>query len=210
MSFQLRHIFFVDDKDIIECIPALTGTPEKAWHVLYNLDSDNKLYGFNANDTAIGVEYCYGTKINADQAYDRYCWVMAYICYTFNLDPAKSVVGHFFLDPQRKSDPVTGLAFSRRTYEQLLRDVAIMYKECLGEEPILTRIEEKHRVKSVGKLNLRKGKASTRADIVKTLVAGEELDVVAYVSDGEVVNGNSKWFITNENSYLWSGGVQIL
>ena len=35
------HIF-IDDKEIIECIPALTSNkPEKAWHVRYNQSQDN-------------------------------------------------------------------------------------------------------------------------------------------------------------------------
>lgn len=49
------HIF-VDDQEILECIPALTQAPEKAWHVLYNVPSDDQLFGYNANDAAIGVE----------------------------------------------------------------------------------------------------------------------------------------------------------
>lgn len=86
---------FVDDKEILECIPALTAPPEKAWHVLYNVTTDNQLYGYNANDAAIGVEYCFGDNINADEAYKKYIWVIAYLCYTFKLDPATSIVGHF-------------------------------------------------------------------------------------------------------------------
>lgn len=117
------HIF-VDDKDIIECIPALTGpTPEKAWHVRYNAPSGNKL-GMAANDYAIGVEYCYGDNINADEAYKRYVWVLAYICNKYHLNPATDIAGHFQLDPGRKTDPVTGLADSGRTFPGLLADVA--------------------------------------------------------------------------------------
>jgi len=38
------HIF-VDDKQIIECIPSITtDKPEKAWHVRYNMSKDNELY----------------------------------------------------------------------------------------------------------------------------------------------------------------------
>ncbi|MDB5283621.1 MAG: N-acetylmuramoyl-L-alanine amidase CwlA, partial [Bacteroidota bacterium] len=83
------HIF-VDDKQIIECIPVFNNKPEKAWHVLYQVNTDNNLYGCNANDAAIGVEYCYGHNINADEAYSKYLWVLAYLCYYFKLDPAKS------------------------------------------------------------------------------------------------------------------------
>lgn len=138
------HIF-VDDKSIYECIPALTGTPEKAWHVLYNTPKDNEMFGCNANDAAIGVEYCFGNNINSDESYKRYIWVMAYICYKFNLDPKNSIVGHFILDPARKSDPRSGLSDSRRTYEQMLRDVVSEYEDCImipSATPIPTNNEK--------------------------------------------------------------------
>lgn len=124
------HIF-VDDKQIIECIPALlTDKPEKAWHVMYDKPKDNELFGFDANNAALGVEYCYGDKINADEAYQRYVWVIAYACFKYNLDPAVSLVGHSILDPGRKTDPQNGLSKSGRTYEQLLQDVVLEYKAC--------------------------------------------------------------------------------
>jgi N-acetylmuramoyl-L-alanine amidase len=126
------HIF-VDDKNIIECIPALTDTPEKAWHVLYNVTTDNKMFGADANDVAIGVEYCYGSNIDSNEAYKRYVWTLAYICYKFNLDPAKAIVGHHILDPNRKTDPVSGLRDSGRTYAQLLKDVVAEYKDCTSD-----------------------------------------------------------------------------
>ncbi|MNH66516.1 N-acetylmuramoyl-L-alanine amidase [compost metagenome] len=121
---------FVDDNAIYECVPALTGTPEKAWHVIYNKTKDNELYGADSNDAAIGVEYCYGSKINSNEAYKRYVWVMAYICYKFNLNPKTDITAHFILDPGRKSDPKSGLAASGRTYEQLLKDIVSEYEDC--------------------------------------------------------------------------------
>lgn len=126
------HIF-VDDHEIIECIPALTGPPEKAWHVLYGVPVDNRLFGFDANDAAIGVEYCYGGRIDADAAYARYVWVLALCCHRFGLDPSRTVIGHCRLDPRRKTDPVTGLAHSGRSYEGLLRDVIDEHHACRGE-----------------------------------------------------------------------------
>src|SRR5690554_5543141 len=64
------HIF-VDDKEIIECIPAFEE-PEKAWHVLSSKLVDNKIYKGNANDISIAVEYCYGDNIDSQKAYEKY------------------------------------------------------------------------------------------------------------------------------------------
>ena len=135
-NYSSAHIF-VDDKEILECIPALTSDrPEKAWHVLYEKTKDNELYGYNANDVAIGVEYCFGNDIDANKAYAGYVWLLAYICNKFNLDPRISVVGHHILDPGRKVDPQNGLSHSGRNYEQLLKDVITEYNFCLiSDEP---------------------------------------------------------------------------
>jgi N-acetylmuramoyl-L-alanine amidase CwlA len=199
---------FVDDKEIIECIPALTGPPEKAWHVLYGVPTDNELFGFNANDAAIGVEYCYGDRINADESYARYIWVMAFICFKFSLDPKNSVTGHFFLDPQRKTDPVTGLAHSRRTYDQLLKDIVTEFDVCTGKIPPPPKlIKEKGTVRVTVKLNIRKGEPSTKAPVAEIVMPGSLLSYIGYVENGQSINGNAKWFKDANGNFFWSGGV---
>ena len=202
------HIF-VDDKSILECIPALTAPPEKAWHVLYNVNTDNLLYGHDANDAAIGVEYCFGDSIDADEAYRKYIWVIACICHRFELDPAKSVVGHFFLDPERKTDPVTGLARSRRTYDQLLLDVATEYASCTGVVPPLqgNGSDQAGRVRTTNKLNIRKEAPRRTADLAQVVPAGTELVTAGWVDDGEPVNGNPRWYKDSNGNFFWSGGV---
>lgn len=200
---------FVDDKEIIECVPALTAAPEKAWHVLYNVPKDNELYGANANDAAIGVEYCYGGHINADKAYEKYVWLLAKLCFEFELDPASDIVGHFFLDPRRKTDPVTGLANSRRTYEQLLRDVVEEYKACAGTAAILHRpVPPSGKVVVTVKLNLRKA-ANTRADVVQVLAPGTIIDYEEVITNGQSINNNSTWYKDTNGNYLWSGGALL-
>jgi N-acetylmuramoyl-L-alanine amidase CwlA len=203
---------FVDDKEIIECIPALTSAPEKAWHVLYSLPTDNQMFGYNANDAAIGIEYCYGTNINADEAYRKFIWLIAFACDQFKLDPAKSVVGHFMLDPHRKSDPVSGLAHSRRTYEQLLRDVVAEYQECTGKTKPLTQQQwdespQTGEVTATMRLNLRRGAPSTRADVNQVVSANAKLRYVSTIKNGESINGNPTWFKDGNGNYFWSGGV---
>ncbi|HFF1838753.1 TPA: N-acetylmuramoyl-L-alanine amidase [Bacillus cereus] len=134
------HIF-VDDKRIIECIPFLTGTPEKAWHVLYNVTTDNRMFGGDANDYAGGVELCFGGKIDGEEAYKRYIWVLAYSCYKFGLNPANSITGHEILDPARKVDPSQGLRTMGRTYSQLLKDIVREYNSCIngGEDVVVSK-----------------------------------------------------------------------
>jgi N-acetylmuramoyl-L-alanine amidase len=137
---------FVDDKNIIECIP--TGlinneTPEKAWHVVYNTKVDNYLFGCEANDAAIGIEYCFGDNIDAQESYKRFIWVTAYICYKYKLDPKTKITGHHILDPSRKIDPKNGLKKSLGiTYEQYLLDVVKEYENCTNEVSILSVQED--------------------------------------------------------------------
>jgi N-acetylmuramoyl-L-alanine amidase len=130
---------FIDDTGIYECVPLLTASPEKAWHVIYNKTKDNELFGDDANDIAAGIELCYSHNrgnINNEESYNRYVWVLAYIAYKFNFSP-KNVIGHHVLDPGRKTDPVNSLSKMGKTYEQLLNDVINEYDECT--KPQLTK-----------------------------------------------------------------------
>lgn len=202
------HIF-VDDKQIIECVPALTAPPEKAWHVLYSVPKDNELFGVNANDAAIGVEYCYGTNIDADKAYDKYVWVLAKLCFTFQLDPSKDVVGHFFLDPARRDDPVNALAFSRRTYDQLLKDIVTEYNECIGVpvQPALDITQQQGIVVTAVRLNMRKA-PNTRAEIIQVLPANTAIPFSAIINNGQSVNNNPLWYKDINGFFFWSGGIK--
>lgn len=201
---------FVDDREILECVPALTAAPEKAWHVLYNVPTDDRLYGCDANDGAIGVEYCWGGRIDADEAYRKYVWTLAYICHRFGLDPATSIVGHFFLDPKRRSDPVTGLADSRRTYEGLLRDVVAEHAACSGvtAPPLADSfVATSGEVLARARLNIRKAAPNRRADVIQVVSAGTVLPYGGYTSAGEPVNGNAKWYRDPNGNFFWSGAV---
>jgi N-acetylmuramoyl-L-alanine amidase CwlA len=124
------HIF-VDDKEIVECIPSIIGKPEVAWQVRENQPYDNEMYGEDANYHAIGVELSIKPNGNDEKAYKRYVWTLAYLCYKYNLDPNVSVVGHHILDPGRKIDPKNGLRKIGKTYHQLLRDVVQEYENCI-------------------------------------------------------------------------------
>lgn len=184
---------FIDDKFIYECIPATVGTPEKAWHVLYNKTIDNKMFGYDANDAAIGVELCYfpKDKTRSTEAYNKFIWYCAYLAYHFGLDPKKCFVGHEKLDPGRKTDPSNGLKWIGKTTAQCILDIQKEYNECLGKinsssassskagsnkEVADIDFEPKHDVDTVGiltdTLNLRK-EDNINSPIVRVLKKGE-------------------------------------
>lgn len=110
---------FIDDKEIIEMVPL----SEKAWHVLYNVTTDNRIFGDDANDAAIGVELCFGGRINFEEAYKRYVWYLGYLCKKYRLNPKTHIVGHSLLDPGRKTDPENALRRYNKTFNNLITDV---------------------------------------------------------------------------------------
>jgi N-acetylmuramoyl-L-alanine amidase len=125
------HIF-VDDKDIVECIPSIVNNPEVAGQVRESKPFDNQMYGEDANYHAIGVELSIKPNGNNEEAYKRYIWTLAYLCYRYGLNPKTDIVGHHILDPKRKIDPPNGLRKIGKTYEQLLQDVVKEYESCLA------------------------------------------------------------------------------
>jgi N-acetylmuramoyl-L-alanine amidase len=133
INFQSSAQVFIDDQYILEIIPI----NEKAWHVRY--DKDTRLLGLGyANDNAIGVELCFGGSINFQEAYKRYVWYMAYLCKKFNRDPRAHIIGHYKLDPQRKTDPINAFKRYGVTWDTFIDDVA---KEFYGEPPKQTKKE---------------------------------------------------------------------
>jgi N-acetylmuramoyl-L-alanine amidase len=113
---------FIDDRYILEIIPL----NEKAWHVLYRTPTDNRMFGADANDAAIGVELCYGGNINFTEAYNRYVWYHAYLCRKFNLSPSKHIVSHRTLDPERRTDPFDAFRLYGITWDGFIADVSRM------------------------------------------------------------------------------------
>jgi len=122
---------FTDDKEIIICIPL----DEKAWHVLYNVPTDNTMFGGNSNDIAIGHELNYfDDAARTRKAYDKYVWLWAYTAHLYGWkDIRKSITFHSVLDPGRKSDPMNAFKIIGKTYEDFLQDIAQEYEDCLNE-----------------------------------------------------------------------------
>lgn len=58
------------------------------------------------------------------------------------------------------------------------------------------------------KLFLRSGAPKTSVSKVKFYSTGEKVQYVGYVTNGDSVSGNSKWYKTAKGNYFWSGGVK--
>ncbi|MBM7573415.1 peptidoglycan hydrolase-like protein with peptidoglycan-binding domain [Aquibacillus albus] len=129
---------FIDDQYILEIIPL----DEKAYHVRSNVPEDNRRFGANANNAAIGVELAFGGSINFSEAYDRYVWYHAYLLDRFNLEAGTDIVAHSTLDPSRRTDPQNALHRNGVSWDQFINDVKQMYDaefsaEETGESDVL-------------------------------------------------------------------------
>lgn len=125
------HVF-VDDKGAIWCVPET----EKAWHVRYNVPLDNQIFGGDANDYAIGVELCYSTRgaFDSRKAYENYCDLIADLCKKYHLDPHQHIIGHYKLDPTRKTDPINAFSKIGKTWDNFIADVSSR----IGGEELVT------------------------------------------------------------------------
>lgn len=62
-------------------------------------------------------------------------------------------------------------------------------------------------VRITSDLNTRMGAPATTSVVASVLHAGVKQAYIGYVTDGENVAGNAKWFLTNEGDFFWSGNV---
>ena len=176
---------FIDDKEILEIIPITKDNPEKAWHVRYDVPADNLAYENDANDGAVGVELCYGDNIDFEEAYKRYVWYIVYLVKLYNLNPYTDIIGHFLLDPSRRSDPVNALRFGNKTWKEFLLDVSKLYENYKNETIKPNKdIEDKPELTDKSKPNLRPGMKSAYVTLLEnTLVNLGYFDKQEYLDD---------------------------
>lgn len=127
------HVF-IDDKEAIICIPCLEK-PEKAWHVQYNKVKDNEVYNADANDAAIGLELCYfpDDQQRSLKAYKNYVEIAAYLAKFHSIHPSRRL-GHFEIDPQRRTGPNNALKYIGKTYDEMKKDIEMTYKMLIEKE----------------------------------------------------------------------------
>ena len=211
---------FIDDAHIYECIPATLGTPEKAWHVLYNKTVDNRMYGADANDAAIGVELCYfpNNKDRSTKAYKKFVWYCAYLAFYFGLDPSTCFVGHETLDPGRKTDPSNGLRWINKTTKQCIQDIQKEYRDCLAviKGSVRKEVQEESKVKQIGTVKILKETELRKQDkadseVIRILKAEETYKVYGVNEWGYDLGGGSVTQDTKYTEYLpYIGVAEVL
>lgn len=130
-SVASAHIF-IDDKEAIICIPVT----EKAWHVLYNTQTDNAWYGDDANDIAFGAEFSYFTDVSRSRkSLDNGCRVLAALFNSWGINPRTQNPGHQDIQAD-KIDPGNLLAacgYDRRDMS-VIDNLIIKYMS--GDSPV--------------------------------------------------------------------------
>lgn len=118
---------FVDDKGVVECIPL----DEKAYHVRRIVPKDNEVYGVDAIDYSLGVELCFSTKglFDSKLAYNNYVEYIKGLCKKYALDPKTSVIGHYTLDPSRRTDPINAFKTIGKTWENFINDLKVVEED---------------------------------------------------------------------------------
>jgi N-acetylmuramoyl-L-alanine amidase len=138
---------FVDDTGVIECIPFT----EKAYHVRRIIDVDNKTYGFDAIDYALGIELCYFDDIErSKKSYNNYVEYWSSLCSKYNLNPAKDLIGHYKLDPTRRTDPLNAFKRINKTWDDFITDVSAHSKPIQSKDILIKYISDVET--TVGKL----------------------------------------------------------
>ncbi len=120
-DIQASAHYFVDDTEVICCIEDNL----KAWSVRYDAGIAPNVAPHFMNDCAIAVELCYFSDLSRTKAaYDNYVNLIAELCSTHGIDPHTGVVGHYQLDPSRRTDPMNAFALIGKTWDNFIEEVS--------------------------------------------------------------------------------------
>ncbi|MEM8908421.1 MAG: peptidoglycan recognition family protein, partial [Bacteroidota bacterium] len=205
---DIAHLI-VDDQKIIECIPTLTAATEQVNHIRFREMVDVHFMGNLPNASSIAIMFCYGGDINTDEAYKKLALTIACLCKHFKISPEFGIFGHHFIDPKFHLDPVRGLAYGRRSYDQLLEDMRILYDLLPIQFPTLNNsvipVQPVKKIRTSIRVNLRKDAPSLLAPLLRTLPADSELTVNGFIKHGDMINGSRWWFQTIDGDFFWAG-----
>lgn len=192
--------FFTDDKGTRICIPCFPKIAEKAWHMRYQCETDNAMWGDDANDIAIGGELCYfpNDKARSLKAYQNYIEFAAYLAYLHGGDPRRRA-GHYEIDPSRRTDPKNALSYLGKTYNDMKNDIVDFYEKHYSVRALDPHLPAQYAVESQKWV---KEQGISDGNYPYNLVTREQLWVMLY-----------RIFIGKENSFdearIWTVDSKI-
>ncbi len=165
----------------------------------------NGLY-INPNYYTIGIEH-EGSENSewTSEMYDASAALIKDICMRWNIPvDSRHVIGHrdiFSLKtcPGNKADISKLIALAGGN----LQSTGIFATSAF------TKIEEKGKVTTKLRMNVRP-QPDTVKQPVNVVAPNVQLAYDGYTSEGEKINGNGKWYFTNEGNWFWSGAVSAL
>lgn len=110
--------FIIDDLEIIECIPALTGRAgyiEQARFVETRTDAGD----LDAHESALAVNLCFGGAVEGSECFKNCAGLAAFACWWFGLNPGTDIKRAAELDLARK-DPDRALAAAGKKFADLI------------------------------------------------------------------------------------------
>ncbi len=72
-------------------------------------------------------------------------------------------------------------------------------------------IQKEGRVRALRDINIRIGFPSIKPSVpTLSMPKGIIFDVIGYITDGDLVNGNALWYKNRDGNYIWSGNVELV
>lgn len=169
---------------------------------------------YNPNYYTIGIEHeGFGQTLWSDSMYNRSAELIAHLCVDFHIPLDRAhVVGHHEIYSIKSC---TG----QHVNFNILLDLARQYRTALidgtapptptpvSSIPALQEEKKSGSVKVLKNLNIRRKAPSTSAGIVSTAIAGSTLAYEGWVTNGQPIKGNRKWYFNQEGNYFWSGAA---
>lgn len=71
----------------------------------------------------------------------------------------------------------------------------------------LSFVKKEFIAKSEYYVNIRENEPNSDANVCALLKPGENISIVGYVTNGEKIRNNSRWYKTTDGHYVWAGFI---
>jgi N-acetylmuramoyl-L-alanine amidase len=167
---------------------------------------------YNPNFYTIGIEHeGFGQTDWTSAMYQKSAELIAHLCVDLKIPLDRAhIVGHHEIYsvkscPGHKVDFNHLIALARQFRDALTNPAAPAPVAGIPAVPTLTQVVQAGIVTVTRTLNIRQKAPSTSARIVSQALAGTQLAYAGWVTNGQPVNDNRKWYFDANGDYFWSG-----